>query len=186
MIAVRRIRADEWRELRDLRLRALAEAPQAFITTLAQATAWAEGDWREAARRGGAGERWAVFVAEVAGADAAGGPGGRSEGGGLVGMATGHFPDEGHRALDGPTIVSLIQMWVDPRLRRSGVGRRLVEAVRGWAATRGSARVRLGVNDADPGALAFYEALGFRDTGRREEVVERRLRAIEMEAPSLS
>lgn len=167
---IRRIRADEWEALRDLRLRALADAPQAFLTTLAEAQRWSEEEWREAARRGASGDRWSTFVAD--------------DGGRLLGMATGHFPDERHHALDDPALVSLIQMWVEPAARRTGLGARLVQAVLGWAAERGSAVARLGVSAADPGAIAFYGSVGFRDTGRREHFPERDILAMGMEAPT--
>ena len=152
-----------------MRLRALAEAPHAFSTTLAEAEARADGEWRDAAARGAAGDRWVTFVAEASGR--------------LVGMASGHYPDEQHRTLDDPAIPQLMQMWVAPEARRSGVGRALVGAVSRWLAQRGSAVVRLGVNAADAGAVAFYASLGFHDTGRRESI-DGRFVAMEMEAPA--
>ena len=57
-----------------------------------------------------------------------------------------------------------------PEARRTGVGGRLVRAVLEWAAGRGCAFVRLDVNLTDAGAVAFYTALGFRDTGRRGQL----------------
>lgn len=173
MVEVRRVRAAEWEALRDLRLRALADAPQAFGTTLAQAERRSEADWREAARRGASGDRWSTFVADG--------------GGRLVGTATGHFPDERHRALDDPAIVSVIQMWVDPAVRRAGLGTRLVQAVLRWAAERGSPVARLEVNGTDADAIAFYGSVGFRDTGRRAPFwPDRDVPAIEMEAATSS
>lgn len=65
--------------------------------------------------------------------------------------------------------VGLIQMWVAPEWRRRGVGSALVSAVRSWAAQNSSPVVRLEVTSSDRGAVAFYEAAGFRDTGRRDE-----------------
>ena len=170
MIDIRRVRADEWEALRDLRLRALADSPHAFATTLAEAERRSEAEWREAASRGASGPLWATFVA--------------LDRGDLVGMATGHFPEERHLDIDDPAIVSLIQMWVAPAVRRTGVGGRLVRAVFAWAAERGSAVVRLGVNMADPGAGAFYRSLGFRDTSRRERIPARDMLVMEMEAPT--
>ena len=48
MSEIRRVRADEWEALRDLRLRALADSPHAFATTLAEAERRSEAEWREA------------------------------------------------------------------------------------------------------------------------------------------
>lgn len=146
---IRRVRAGEWRALRDLRLHALAGAPRAFSTTLAEATARSEAEWRELAGRGAESDRWATFVADDAGE--------------LVGMATGARDD------DDASAAQLMQMWVEPRARRAGVGRRLVEAVLAWADGRYE-HLRLHVVLGEEGAIALYRSLGFRDTGHRERV----------------
>ena len=57
---VRRLRPDEWRELRALRLRALADAPEAFGATLAEAEADPDAAWQ---LRAGSDDR-VVVVAE--------------------------------------------------------------------------------------------------------------------------
>jgi ribosomal protein S18 acetylase RimI-like enzyme len=148
-------------------LRALADSPLAFSTTHAEARERADPWWRDAARRGAAGDGWVTFVAERQGA--------------LIGMASGHFPDEALHVLDDAKIASLMQMWVDPTARRGGVGRRLVDAVAAWARERGSPVLRLGVTASEQGAVAFYRAIGFRDTGRRDMTIERLGPVIEME-----
>ncbi len=117
-----------------------------FGTTLAQAQGRTDEEWRDAARRGEGGKRWVTFVADDAGA--------------LVGMATGAVIDDG--------AAELLQMWVDPNGRRSGVGTRLCEVVLRWAADRGAPVISLAVNGADPAAVALYRSVGFRDTRRRE------------------
>lgn len=132
--------------LRDLRLRALADAPHMFGTTLAFAKSRSDDDWKSAARRGESAEDWATFVADDRGQ--------------LVGMASGTVEEQG--------VVDLIQMYVEPAARRSRVGTRLGEAIIGWARERGAWRVRLAVNSEDGGAPALYRSLGFIDTGRRE------------------
>jgi ribosomal protein S18 acetylase RimI-like enzyme len=164
---VRRVRADEWSALRDLRLRALADAPHAFSTSLADAQKRGDEEWQAIARKGASDTRWATFVAERDGR--------------FLGMATGYHPDEMHRALDDPGVPSLIQMWVDPSVRREGVGTRLVAAVVDWAAS-GSPVVRLEVNSTDPGALSFYRSVGFHETGRHETMPDGR-DATEMARP---
>jgi GNAT superfamily N-acetyltransferase len=49
-VEIRRARHNEWRELRALRLRALAEDPDAFARTLAEEQDLPEERWEEAAR----------------------------------------------------------------------------------------------------------------------------------------
>ena len=167
MAEIRRVRADDWEALRDLRLRALDDAPLAFSTTVAEARLRDEAWWREAARRGAEDNDWATFVA----ADAES----------LVGMASGHYPGEQHHPIDDAELPSLMQMWVAPEIRRRGVGRDLVDAVDRWAAARGAPLLRLGVTQSEIGSVAFYEALGFRDTGRRDTSVPRLGPVIKME-----
>jgi hypothetical protein len=49
---VRRTRTTDWEELRELRIRALADAPDAFSSTLEEATTLPEAVWREWAEGG--------------------------------------------------------------------------------------------------------------------------------------
>ncbi|HEY8807272.1 MAG TPA: GNAT family N-acetyltransferase [Candidatus Limnocylindria bacterium] len=166
-VGIRLVRAGEWEALRELRLRALTDTPDAFSTTMAQARARSEVEWREAARGGSVGERQATFVAD--------GPDG------LIGMVTA-FLDEPSDSAVGAT---LIQMWVAPAARRAGVGRALVEALLAWCAQRGARGVRLSVNATLDRPIAFYEALGFQDTGAREPLFpERGVLAMEMQRPT--
>lgn len=53
--------------------------------------------------------------------------------------------------------------------RGSGVGARLMIALEEEAATRGCRQLELGVEQGNPRARAFYERLGWRVTGEREE-----------------
>jgi len=50
--------------------------------------------------------------------------------------------------------------------RRAGIGRTLMERAQRWALARGAAEVELNVWEFNVGALAFYEALGYRTTRR--------------------
>jgi len=59
-------------------------------------------------------------------------------------------------------------MWVAPPQRRSGIGRRLVQAVDSWAHLRGACELRLLVTSVNESARGFYERLGFKFTGRTE------------------
>lgn len=142
---IRRIRADEATRLRALRLRALAGAPDAFGTTLAAAAAWPDAIWEELARRRAAGEDEISFLAE--------------EGDEWLGMVAG-VPGE-----DGPGVAELISMWVEPAARGCGVGRRLIEAVVGWAREQGARTLTLWVTQSNAPAIALYTRAGFSRTG---------------------
>lgn len=143
---IRRIRADEWPILRELRLASLLDAPEAFGQRYENAAAEPESEWRSAARASASGDRRAWFIARADG----GAPGGESEAAGLV------------QARRRPPMDCLVfSMWVAPAARRDGAGRALIEAVAGWARGWGGQRIVLWVFGANEGALRFYERLGF-------------------------
>jgi GNAT superfamily N-acetyltransferase len=128
---------DDWALWRDIRLAALAEAPSAFGSTLAD---WQDADesrWRERLRS----VPYNVVV-ELDGTPA--------------GMASG-VPED-HAIL-------LISMWVAPFARGRGVGDRLIESVAGWARDRDARSVVLDVVSDNLPALALYLRNGFVDAG---------------------
>ena len=110
--AIRRIRPDEGPSLRAFRLRALADAPMAFGSTLAREQAFTESVWRERAERGGSGDDSITFVAEHDGR--------------WLGIVTGLARDPD--VLDDPR-PELVAMFVAPDARGHGVGAALVGAV---------------------------------------------------------
>jgi GNAT superfamily N-acetyltransferase len=138
---VRAVNQDEWSAVRELRLRALADAPDAFAETLADAEALTDEGWME--RLAPCTERqW--FVEESVRGD-------------LVGMAIGFY--------DGRSSAYLGGMWVDPQHRGSGIGRRLVDAVEKWAQALGATMIELEVNPAVAAATNFYARCGYEPTG---------------------
>ena len=141
---IRRIRAHEGPRLRALRLRALADAPTAFGSTLAEAQAHPQEYWERRARESAVAETSAIFVAE--------------ENGHWYGIA-GSFIHRDH-----PHTVRLVSMWVDPIRRRSGVGSALVEAVLQWARGREAECLQLWVTDANHAARSLYTRHGFAET----------------------
>lgn len=145
MIEVRTARPGEWRHVRDLRLRALADSPDAFGSTFERERAHAKREWL----RWISGWERAVNRLLVA-----------IDGQTWIGMAVGSRTDDDERA-------HLYAMWVDPGSRRTGVGRRLVEAVLAWAETEGATEIELCATAINRAAVVFYERLGFADTGER-------------------
>lgn len=138
---VRRIRADEGERLRAIRLSALADAPSAFGSTLAEEQALPLERWTRFAEETAGSDTTAIFVAE--------------EQDRLYGMARG-FVHENYSE-----IVRLVSMWVDPARRRSGIGAMLVEQVAAWAGERGALRLQLWVTETNQAARSLYARQGF-------------------------
>jgi ribosomal protein S18 acetylase RimI-like enzyme len=140
---VRRVRADEWREARALRLEALADpaAPVAFLET------------RTAAQGDGV-----VQVVAV------------SDDGVWVGTVTGLLEEVGTGDVAGGDVerrqVHLVAVYLDPAHRGRGLLGRLVDEAVAWAGERGADGVRLFVHTDNPRAQAAYRRLGFTETGR--------------------
>ena len=147
---IARLHAGDGARLRDVRLKALADAPYAFSSSLAHEGALGQEFWEERVTESGIGESGAVFIA--------------TEDGRNVGMAGGFLDDP-----ETP-VATLWGMWVDPHARRGGVGQGLVEAVLVWAREAGADDLRLAVTDCEESqpAAALYRKLGFEDTGERE------------------
>jgi ribosomal-protein-alanine N-acetyltransferase len=63
----------------------------------------------------------------------------------------------------------LLNIAVDPGLRRSGLGRELLTSAITWAEGRGATEIFLEVRASNAGAIALYEGHGFRAVGRRRD-----------------
>ncbi len=143
-ISVRRIREDEWKAFRSLRLDALRTDPLAFGSTLARESTYPEERWQAWCMDGATGEQNATFVAT-------------NPSGELVGMV-GTFSAEGRPHVWG--------MWTRPAWRNRGIGRRLMDSLLTWIDRSSAARpVILDVNPSQTAAVSIYTAYGFRFNG---------------------
>jgi GNAT superfamily N-acetyltransferase len=109
-VQIRRAHPDEWATVRDVRLAALADAPDAFASTLSREASRSEPQWRCRIRA------WPWFLAWRAGAPA-----------GLV-AAVPDQPASGPPAA-GRRAWHLVSMWVSPQARGGGVADLLIGAV---------------------------------------------------------
>ena len=148
MIELNVLTPDEWPQWRELRLRALAEAPYAFSSRLE--------DWQDADEA-----RWRQRLSLPGSYNCVARLDGRH-----VGMASGVPAEERGTA-------ELISMWVAPDARGRGVGDALVTAVVRWARERGVWELRLDVVAGNTSAIALYARHGFVDHGPAREVGER-------------
>jgi GNAT superfamily N-acetyltransferase len=151
-IAIRRLTASDWQLFREIRLRALREAPYAFGSTAADAEHLGAAEWR---RRLTARTAFAAM-----------------QGGLAIGLAAGIVADSREAA-------ELVSMWVDPSRRGIGVGAQLVEAVVDWATDARFKRLRLWVAAGNDSAERLYARLGFVRTGEVQPMRKQGLGAIE-------
>jgi RimJ/RimL family protein N-acetyltransferase len=141
---VRRLRANEVKQARELRLAALADAPEAFLRSYEEEANEPRSFWRRRAHDAARSDWVATFVA-VAGER-------------HLGTATGLWQDRQEPA-------ELVGIWVEPRARRRGLGGALVEAVCEWAADGGASSIELEVRIGNVPARSFYQRCGFVDAG---------------------
>jgi RimJ/RimL family protein N-acetyltransferase len=135
MVNVEPLGPDDWKATRDLRLRALLDAPEAFGGTYEETAQRDEAGWRAWPNNGQA------FAAYRDGEP--------------IGMACGwRRPEE-------PDLTHLIGMWVAPEARGTEAAPRLIDAVVDWAAEQGCAAVELVVYDTNARARRAYEKYGF-------------------------
>jgi GNAT superfamily N-acetyltransferase len=145
--SIRRIQPIDAGRARALRLEMLADAPLAFVTTLAEASERPHADYAGFVTRCSAGRRIAIFVAEA------------GEHGSLVGQAGGAIHPESE------TKTLLFAVYVSPRFRGRGVLGRLVDAVAAWSREAGRPTLELEVVTSNRRADAAYRKLGFAPTG---------------------
>ena len=136
---------DDWPLVKDIRLRALADAPDAFGMTLAQSAAQPDEEWRERL----SGPSPTVLALDDGRPVAMGG-------GFLV-------PDS--------DVAMVWGMWTEPAARGRGLGRRILATVVDWA--HGAGRTPyLHVTEGNEVARAAYVAAGFEPTGTWEPLRE--------------
>lgn len=146
-VVVRRVTAADGAVLRDIRLRALQDAPSAFGSTYAGEVTRTDAEWDERAASGASGtDRFTALA---------------FEGAKCVGIAGGFSNDDGHHA-----DVDLVSMWVAPTHRGTGVADQLVDAVLDWVRNEAQGDVvGLWVTRGNDRAQRLYERLGFVETG---------------------
>ena len=132
----------EWPELRDLRLRALADAPHALSGDRRQECQRSPRDWL---RTFGS----AIWLVARDTGDA-------------VGVA------RCSRKADWPWQRHIEAVWVDPAFRRRGVARRLIEKLIALELRTGAREFLVWIVDSNPEAPVVYRRLGFRPTGESQ------------------
>jgi RimJ/RimL family protein N-acetyltransferase len=130
----------EWVTLREVRLAALRESPDAFLSSHSEESAFEEQKWRAEFVRG----EWTIEIRN-------------DEPIALVGVTReqGTPPDECY----------LEYMWVSPGFRRRGVATDLIKTVLRHLLNRGFVTIWLWVLEGNEPARRLYEKCGFTSTG---------------------
>ena len=166
-VEVRRVRSEEWSQLRELRLEALKDTPIAFAEAYDASVGKPDSFWQGRATTGATSESACTLVAV--------------ENGRFIGMTVVVLDGAGRPVAD------LFGVYVTParRGRAHGVADALFAAAVAWA--RGHAgveRIRLFVTEGNDRAAAFYRRLGFVPNGVTEPYpLDPDVTEIQMELP---
>lgn len=150
--AVRPLRPDEWPLYREIRLRALQDAPDAFGSTFAAEQARPDALWASRLAAAATSGQDLALVAEDAGA--------------AMGLAWCKL------AAAEPGVADVFQMWVAPGARGRGLGAALLDACIAFARASGVQSLRLGVTLAESPAMRLYRSRGFEAVGAPEPLRE--------------
>ncbi|MEO5974850.1 MAG: GNAT family N-acetyltransferase [Ilumatobacteraceae bacterium] len=131
--------------LREIRLRALADSPSAYGSSLEWEIALTEADWRNRLARTDS----ATFIC-------------RDRDGAAIGLVTGMLDDVF------ATVGWLLSMWVEPTKRGNGVAGQLIDEVLAWSRAQNCTSLLLQVVEGNTSAQRTYEKRGFQKTGKTE------------------
>ncbi len=139
---VRDLSPDEWRLLRKIRLGALLESPDAFLSTYEREAAWDEHKWRQTFEAA----NWLVVVEDER----------------LIGLL------RSFRDPERPWLWQVESTWVAPTYRRLGIFRALLRALVDRLRWSGVSDLLLWVLEDNYAARQVYKRLGFELTGERQ------------------
>lgn len=146
-IKIIQISPDRWQEYRDLRIQALKECPQSFLSTPEEAMKESAEFWQKKSKT--------MFFAEVEGK--------------LVGMIGG-YQDEKQKLEHTFNIVSF---YVASDFRHQGVGRALFQHILDYAQQKPEVeKYQLGVAHTQSNAIKLYESFGFVIVGTMKDHIK--------------
>ena len=148
MLEVKPILPQHWPLLKDVRLRALADAPEAFGTTLAEAQAYSDAEWQARARRF---SELPPAVGCLAYLDNI-----------PCGMACAYPSGEN------PQAAGMTSFWAAPKARGQGVADALVSFIAEWTKAQGLSVLEADVVEDNHRAIAFYKRIEFQATDHSE------------------
>lgn len=163
MIEIRPLQPDQWELHKRLRLAALADAPYAFTTQLADVATRTAAEWAAITAQRAGDPHGVTYFAFVQGEACA--------------MAACVLTELG---------AEMLAVWVAPTHRQQGVGQALVDYARRWARARGVDALVVGVYTDNVDAVRFYARVGFESTGVERFAAQTNQRPILMLAMALT
>jgi ribosomal protein S18 acetylase RimI-like enzyme len=152
-VTVRVLAEDDWDTYRQMRLGALKESPQAFVSTYDEELAYDEDFWRLRMRR----STRLLAVRD-------------GENVGVVSLGDAQPIDDDSDLQVSQRVAEVFGMWVDPKARGTGVAWRLVDAAAAEAREQQRTHLMLWVVVDNGRAVAFYSSYGFRPSDSRRPV----------------
>jgi ribosomal protein S18 acetylase RimI-like enzyme len=148
MLRIERIAASQGPLLKELRCRALEDAPYAFSGTLEEAKKRSEESWAALAENGSNNPRAITFIAYYDDKP--------------CGMMGCRLADEKNE------VAELLAVWVAPEYRRLKVGKSLLEIVKQWASETQAEVLHIWVAEQNAFAISFYKTAGCEVTDQRQ------------------
>ena len=137
---IRKIKSNEGLILREIRLNALTDSPDAFGANLSEEIQKPVEEYYSSAKAHSASETSTTFLA--------------LENNSPVGQVGAFF----YKA-DGESFICA--MWVNPSYRRTGLGGQLLSKAVSWLIERNASKVCAWVSNSNIEAVRFYESMGF-------------------------
>lgn len=142
MVLTREAGPGDWETMREIRLAALQDAPEAFASTYTREAAFTEEQWRARFH-----DRSATYLAYLDGTPGPAGIAGVYEAGDTA---------------------NLVSMWVRPSARGRKAAEALITACADWARARGHDELFLWVTESNEPARRLYRRCGFTPTGQTQ------------------
>ncbi len=162
MIRYRSLEADEGLLLKQLRLGALKDSPDAFSPTYEENSHHDDSYWLDSAKRAASAPGFELFIAESDGEPC-----------GLVSASA-----------DNKSVGHIGAMWAAPHVRGKGVGKDLLRKAIQFLETENCNEIELTVTETNKVAIQLYERHGFTMTGDYEPLREgSTLKNLEMRRP---
>jgi ribosomal protein S18 acetylase RimI-like enzyme len=148
MLRIERITTSQGTLLKELRCRALEDAPYAFSGTFEEAKKRSEESWVAWANNCSDNPKASLFIAYY-----------NDKPCGMMGCDLAGEKNE---------VATLLAVWVAPEYRRLKVGQALLEVVKQWARESYAQVLHIWVAEKNASAISFYKAVGCEVTGQRQ------------------